>query len=179
MLAFHQLFPEIGVSETRVVHILAATPELPKDNYAFLEWYCVKRSCDCRRVMFHVFAERRGAQVATIGHAFEPPDPNAVVKEQTYLESLHRQSSCSEALLWTFLDTLLPDLDFCARLERHYGMVKDAVSDPLHAIHRVIGAAKPSPLSSLHGRRRPKRVLAHDPCPCGSGKKYKWCCRPR
>lgn len=25
-------------------------------------------------------------------------------------------------------------------------------------------------------RRRPPRIGKYDPCPCGSGKKFKWCC---
>ena len=28
-------------------------------------------------------------------------------------------------------------------------------------------------------RRVPPSVAPYDPCPCGSGKKFKWCCRVR
>ena len=33
--------------------------------------------------------------------------------------------------------------------------------------------ALPSPVEPIHGETRPKR---NDPCPCGSGRKYKQCC---
>ena len=32
------------------------------------------------------------------------------------------------------------------------------------------------PPTTRQMERRPPRVGKYDPCPCGSGKKFKWCC---
>jgi preprotein translocase subunit SecA len=56
--------------------------------------------------------------------------------------------------------------------------------DVVHTIYKVSiakeGAAAPSPMAAAAGRREAmpagKKVGRNDPCPCGSGKKYKKCC---
>jgi len=56
--------------------------------------------------------------------------------------------------------------------------------DVVHTIYKVSiakeGAAVPSPMAEAAGRREAvpagKKVGRNDPCPCGSGKKYKKCC---
>jgi len=53
-----------------------------------------------------------------------------------------------------------------------------------HTIFRVgivkEGAPAPSPMAEAAGRKEAvaagKKVGRNDPCPCGSGKKYKKCC---
>jgi len=56
--------------------------------------------------------------------------------------------------------------------------------DVVHTIYKVSiakeGAAATSPMAAAAGRREAmpagKKVGRNDPCPCGSGKKYKKCC---
>lgn len=175
MMLFPDLFPEIGIDETRTLTVIQGDGELPPDGYGFLELYCVDPRCDCRRVLFNVFAQDRRAHVATISHAFEVPASDALEPQQTFLDPLNPQSRWSEPLLRLCQGTLLYDPAYRARLERHYRMVKDALADPMHPIHRRIAAG---------GRRAPAArpeitVEPYAPCPCGSGEKYKFCCRDK
>jgi hypothetical protein len=142
-------------------------------------------------------------EVAWILHAFEPPPPDAHVPEQTMLDPLNPQSELAEGVLDLFNETVIQDPAYRERLVRHYRMVKDAIATKGHPIHRQIAAA-----ASARRRSRskgvapggafsdpyelsdgpdepgdgPERVPEPDPyapCPCGSGKKYKWCCREK
>jgi len=73
MMPFHELFPEIGLRESRSARVLQNDKKLPADSYGFVELFCVDPKCDCRRVMINVLSEDRPAHLATINHAFEPP----------------------------------------------------------------------------------------------------------
>jgi hypothetical protein len=143
MMAFYQLFPEIGPRETRTATIFGRDRSLLNDSYGFVELYCVDPDCDCRRVMINVLSERGRAHLATINHAFEPPAVDGPIREQTFLDPLNVQSRWSIALLELFKEILL-DEAYRERLERHYRMVKDALRDPSHPIHQVISRARRS-----------------------------------
>ena len=176
MMPFHELFPEIGLSETRSARVLQNDEKLPADSYGFVELLCVDPKCDCRRVMINVLSEDSPAHLATINHAFEPPGPDAPVPEQTFLDPLNRQSRHSQALMDLFKKLLSLDAAYGQRIERHYRMVKDALADPVHPIHayvRSAGAADGTQKLAL------RAIDPYAPCPCGSGKKYKWCCRDK
>jgi preprotein translocase subunit SecA len=76
------------------------------------------------------------------------------------------------------------DGEYRQRLERHYAMWKSVVDDPLHPDHSKTRASHqggPQGESAyprqLSFRRELPKVGANDPCPCGSGRKYKRCCR--
>lgn len=143
MMAFYQLFPGIGLRETRTATIFGRDKSLPDDSYGFIELYCVDPDCDCRRVMINVLSERRRAHLATINHAFEPPADDDPVQEQTFLDPLNVQSCWSGVLLGLFKEILL-DEAYCERIERHYRMVKDALRDPAHPIHQGISRSRES-----------------------------------
>jgi hypothetical protein len=144
MMVFYQLFPEIGLKETRTAAVFGRDSSLPDDSYGFIELYCVDPACDCRRVMINVLAEKQRTHLATINHAFEPHADDDPVQEQTFLDPLNVQSRWSGALLGLFKEILL-DEAYRERLDRHYRMVKDALRDPVHPIHQVIsGSRRPS-----------------------------------
>src|SRR5450759_4670754 len=134
MMSFHLLFPEEAKNETRTV-----TPmnhdHLPSRAFAFLEFYCVDPSCDCRRVILNVIDPKNGKQVATINHAFEPPKPPFEDEGQTFLDLMNPQSSMSDALLDLFEDMVANDEVYRQRLERHYKRWKSVVDDPSHPDH--------------------------------------------
>ena len=144
MMLFHSLFPDVAEKETRVATVPPGGV-LPPDTYAFLDLYCVDRGCDCRRVLINVLAQATGNHVATINHAFDPSNADEDLG-QTYLDPLNPQSRWADDLRLLFL-LLLRDPDYVARLERHYGMVKDAVDDPANPVHRR--------LVDLRGERKP------------------------
>jgi uncharacterized protein YecA (UPF0149 family) len=55
-------------------------------------------------------------------------------------------------------------------------MVKDALADPVHPIHAIVRSA-----GAADGTQKlaVRAIDPYAPCPCGSGKKYKWCCRDK
>jgi uncharacterized protein YecA (UPF0149 family) len=74
---------------------------------------------------------------------------------------------------------ILSDARYVARLERHYTMVKQAASDPEHPAYarlQDILAEDEDTFPVPRPATRVKRARRNDPCPCGSGKKYKHCC---
>jgi hypothetical protein len=81
--------------------------------------------------MVNVLRASTGEHVATINHAFEPPGGKDLVKEQTFLDPLNKQSSFANDLMDCFLDIICRDEEYRTRLMRHYQMFKDVINDPL------------------------------------------------
>jgi SWIM/SEC-C metal-binding protein len=67
-------------------------------------------------------------------------------------------------------------LDYCTErgIQVLVGLESDEDED-LTDIARALGAPLPTPAQ----RRAPEKVSRNDPCPCGSGRKYKKCCLDR
>jgi hypothetical protein len=183
MMPFHALFPEVAKNECRTV-----TPinheSLPSRPFLLMELYCAEPRCDCRRVLLNVVDTGTNRQVATINHAFEPPRPPFEDEGQTYLDPLNPQSSMSDALLALFEEMIATDAGYQARLERHYSMWKGVVDDPSHPDQVRVRRDTPdgSDFKPAFPRQEPMRregpkVGPNAPCPCGSGKKLKKCCR--
>jgi len=179
MMGFHILFPEEAESECRAV-----TPVniggLPERTFLFVEAYCVEPECDCRRVMLNVIDAESRDQVATINYAFEPPEAPFDDEEQMFLDPLNPQSELSDAFLDLFEDLIDADRVYHDRLVRHYEMWKRAVADPEHPGQEKIRSAVPGYgiLPRPEPARRPgPKIGPNDPCPCGSGRKFKRCCR--
>ncbi len=76
-----------------------------------------------------------------------------------------------DTVSYVFRVTLAPGKHSRPSQDRHRTPV--AVSDPGRATH---GQAASSGQSGLEPRRTGRKVGRNDPCPCGSGKKYKHCC---
>ena len=187
--AFYQAFPKLAASELRTITVAPSSGlAVPADRYAFLELYCDERGCDCRRVTVAVFAERRGEAVAHISLGFDSADEMA----GPFLDRLNPQASYAPELLRIFTDMINSDPDYLARLQRHYVLYKERCEGRPYAgpafekpgaVKRVAVDQLPMPsLADLLGTepitpvRRPAKVGRNDPCPCGSGKKYKQCC---
>lgn len=183
MMPFHLLFPEEAETECRSITPLNHEG-LPNRAFLLMEFFCADPSCDCRRVVLNVVDTETSRQVATINHAFEPPEPPLDDMDQTFLDPINPQSSMSEALLEIFEEMIARDAAYRERLERHYKMWKDVVDDPSHPDHAKLhrefhhdpdfspAFSPPEPV-----RRTGPKVRPNDPCPCGSGKKFKKCCR--
>ena len=183
MMHFHVLFPEEAKNECRSI-----TPinhgRLPNRTFLFMELYCVEPRCDCRRVVINVVDTENRRHVATINHAFEPPKAPFEDEGQTFLDPLNPQSSMSDALLDLFEQMTTHDAGYRQRLERHYRMWKTVVDDPSHPDHAKVRnelhddpAFMPAFPRQEPVRREGPKVGPNDLCPCGSGRKYKKCCR--
>jgi hypothetical protein len=177
---FHERFREIAEKETRTI-IAVNDPDLPDGEYGLTEAYCNEAGCDCRRVFFNVVSWRTGEVLAVITYGWESEkfyaewfgdtaewlgeDTSSVLRELEgpALNSISFQSELALVLLEK-VKFILRDKNYVNRIKRHYKIFKEAVDNE-------------SPEESeipLHVSKR--RVRRNDPCPCGSGKKYKKCC---
>lgn len=183
MMPFDAVFPDIARHEERVLHTLG-DPDLPSGTYRLCECYCHEPACDCRRVLLQVVRAADGRQVATINYSFEPPTPPFEDEGQVFLDPLNPQSEWSETFLGMFEAMIANDQEYLDRLVRHYEMWKQVVDDPLHPDHAKVRTKehddpdfRPAFPRAEPFRRQMPKVGANDPCPCGSGQKYKKCCR--
>jgi len=138
---FYERFKEIAMRETRSITI-RNNPDLPDDEYGFLELYCNDENCDCQRVFFNVVSRKRGKDVAVIAYGWEDSefyarwyrrnDPQLIQEMQgPILNPTSQQSELAPALLRLVRDTLLKHPAYIERLKRHYRIFKEKV-DPKH-----------------------------------------------
>lgn len=183
MRAFDVLFRDVQRQESRVAAV-SSHSRIPDGTFAFKEFYCHERGCDCRRVLLQVWWVERRLQVATINYAFDPSQPPPFDDEpQIMLDPMNPQSDISDALQDLFTTLLRDDPTWHEGFVRHYGMWKAVVDDPAHPDHpKVRGESHSDPtFRPAFPRREPDRregpkIGRNDPCPCGSGKKSKKCC---
>lgn len=186
MLAFDVLYPEVARNEARAITTLDAAGA-PAATLVFREMYCNEPRCDCRRVILLVHHVERQRLAATINYAFEPPEPpHDKYEHQVFLDPLNPQSELADAVLDLFIKMIANDGAYHDRLVRHYEMWKRVVDDPGHPLHAKVRSAEhdnPSFRPAFRWRKEQVRgeppCGAYEPCPCGSGQKYKFCCRDR
>ena len=167
---FDKKFPDISKNETRSL-IIKNDPELPDDQYVFTEAYCDEENCDCRRVFFNVFSNNTKDLLAVITYGWEnrqyyidwmgDNDPNVIdslVGLDLNLSS--RQSKFAQALLEKIDHVIKNDANYVKRIQKHYKLYRAEIDKQY----------KKAPLISQPTASR------NDPCPCGSGKKFKKCC---
>lgn len=183
MAPFDELFPDLARQETRSIAVMQHDGLLP-GSYLLREAYCVEPRCDCRRVLLQIWHVERKRQVATLNYAFEPPEPPFEDEGQLFIDPINPQSNLSDALLAFVEGMLANDPAYRDRLERHYEMCKEVVDDPAHPGHAKVRSElhddstfRPAFPKQETVRRGAAKLGANDPCLCGSGKKYKKCCR--
>ena len=181
MLPFDLLFWETARKESLAVQ-LPGGPR-PTDVYIFREFYCNEPRCDCRRVILQISSAETRRVVASLNYAFEPPGPPFEDEPQLFVDPLNPQSSMADGFLELFSRMIQEDPSRRERLIEHYERWKRVVDDPAHPDHSKVRSPShddpgfrpafpgPEPL-----RRSGPRVGPNDPCPCGSGRKYKKCC---
>ena len=178
LIPFHVVDRELAFQELRVMHLFVEQGGLPVGSYALLEHYCPDPDCDCRRGMLTVVQEDLPHRcLASISYGFDRDDE----MPGPLLDPMNRQSRHAEALLELVTSAVLTDRRYLARVERHYAMVKEAASDPDHpAYDELQELMDESPEDVVRQRvtSQDHPVGRNDPCPCGSGRKYKHCCLP-
>ena len=184
MMPFETIFPKIARDEVRVVQS-TGHDRLPLGRYVFRELYCDEPACDCRRALLQVWSEEGRRIAATINYGFEPARPPFEDEPQIFLDPLNPQSDVADELIDVFERMITTDRAYHDRLVRHYEMWKSVVDDPEHPDHALVRSEAyddptyvPAFPRKEPARRTTPKVGANEPCPCGSGKKYKRCCRP-
>ena len=142
--------------------------DLPDGEYAFLESYCNEVDCDCRRVMINVISRKKRNKIfAVINYGRESAGfyrgrTGDKDMKGPFLDPLNKQTKYAPALLDVF-ESVLQDKDYVSRLRKHYKMFKQAIKKNYNSRIKSKGKLK-------------RKIGRNDPCPCGSGKKYKKCC---
>jgi len=132
MSPFVSRFPALAGDETRVV-IIVKHEEIPPGEYAFVEWYCDEKGCDCRRVLILVRELTSGSKVwATINYGWEDlgfyekwTHSRSLAKDMAgaMLDTINPQTRYSSAFLTLFKE-LLQDEEYVERLKQHYALFK-------------------------------------------------------
>ena len=172
---FHEKFLEIAEKETKAITAINDL-ELPKGTYSLFESYCDEAGCDCRRVFFNVYSERRNEIVAVIAYGWEDSkfyadwfgdnDPKIIEElKGPILNSASPQSELAPILLNRVKEYVLKDEYYIERIKRHYRMFKD-----------LIEKENRNETSIKSDKKVKMETGRNAPCPCGSGKKYKKCC---
>ncbi len=181
LIPFYEMFPEIAEKETHYFHLLQKDedPEAPPEgSYSFVELYCPDLECDCRKVNIVVISNEDGKEYATIQFGWEDqafyndhfgfddhglPGPDFVP-----MQFLGKHA---EFFFDKFEKLCLVDTAYVDRLKRHYNMMKEEAKnrDLVKHVQKQVAERK------IY--KKPADVVKrNDPCPCGSGKKYKKCC---
>jgi len=139
MIPFHSVCPELAGREIRSVKV-AASPQHPAGEFAFVEFYCEDLNCDCRRVLFEVRPRAEPDRpVAYITYGWESPAfyernsnaPPDIAREMTIetvnasLDPMNPQSALAPMILQVFRDIVATDPEYVARLKRHYTIFRD------------------------------------------------------
>jgi len=137
---FHNYFPNVAEQETRSLTVLPDFEAgLPAGNYAFLEMFCDKPGCDCRRVFFSVFSSLTRSVVAVVAWGWEEPkfyarwmgdnDPEmlAILKGPD-LNLASRQTRLAPSILKLIRNVLLQDPQYIERIKRHYKMFQGRIN---------------------------------------------------
>ena len=185
---FFRVDPALAAKETRTITLFQSRDGIPAGSYAFLEFYCPDPDCDCRRVMINVVEEKQRTQfLASISYGFDREAEDA----GPYLDPLNEQCPYADALMRVMQEVAFNDPVYVARLKQHYALVKRAAVDPAHPGYETLRRATESDDGWLSVRAmdalarasetglESRQVGRNDPCPCGSGKKYKRCCGRR
>ena len=133
--------------------------ELFGDMYPELERIALLRSVDSRW-MDHIDAMedlKRGIYLRSYGQQ----DPVNAYKQ----EGFDMFDEMIEAIKEDTVKRVL-----AARIVRQEKMVREQIANPIHSSHGGDGSVKKQPTV------KKKKIGPNDPCPCGSGKKYKNCC---
>lgn len=169
---FYDVFPDVAKAETRCLHVLDV-PGLPPDQYVLTEMFCNEPDCDCRRVFINVYAEARKEFVAVVAFGWESmafykkwlhgDDPIALADLKGPV--LNRGSPlCDISVpILDLVKKVLRDQAYVDRLKKHYRLFKGALENGTDARAANLGEAT-------------TRIGRNEPCPCGSGLKYKYCC---
>jgi len=138
---FYNLFPKIAEKQTRVITLFGKSEfDLPAGEYAFIEMYCNEKGCDCRRVFFNVFYNRKQV-AAMIAYGWEPlefyarwmgeDDPEVIEQLKGPTTSmLGPQSEKAGQVLEMLKKLVLTDEKYIERIKEHYRLFREQIDKP-------------------------------------------------
>jgi len=159
---FCDIFPDLGIAETRDITLIQAEYGLPAGSYGFIEQFCNDSHCDCRRVIFSVYMKGREEPIAAIGWGWESrefyanwmkweADPAEIDRcKGPELNPLSPQSEWAEGALRLCRDVLIQDPAYVERVKGHYRLFRE----------RIDRGYVPQGLSQAARERKKKQVSA-------------------
>jgi hypothetical protein len=146
-------------------------PGLPENIlYMVVEFYCENSDCDCQSLVADVMAlnENKGIIPEILAQISYDWSSKAT---RCYPELTEHSPKTPLALsLLAAYKNLIHTDRYQARIRDQYVRVKKLASERELALERDF---KKNPLEKI---KFIKQIGRNDPCPCGSGKKYKKCC---
>lgn len=149
MVSFHEILP---YAETRLV-------QGGDKEFALVEHYCVRTGCDCSNVYVTLLDADADPDVCSPGE-----EPVLLVDYRDRSWRIETPGSEDGAMLERVGKVLTADDDASHFRGRH---------DRLKRLYRLYSERVYAVTTKV---RDAKKVGRNDPCPCGSGKKYKKCC---
>ena len=138
-IPFYTRFPELAVRETRYMTGMNSA-SLPDDEYSLIEMYCNRADCDCRRVMFSIYASNNPDKLlAVVNYGWESDQFYADWYGEHNLKAIRAmqgpnlnigspQSPLAPALL-KLIKKVLKDEVYLTRIKEHYQMFKAATNN--------------------------------------------------
>ena len=170
---FHELFPEIGLDETRTMTVVRRNQYgVPPDEYALLEMYCNDENCDCQRIYITVVSAKKKSPMAVLTYGWETKefyakwyfkDSSTELSELDdldmeavddmhgiHLNLFSQQSKIAPNLMRMIFDLVLCDEDYVARIKRHYTMFRSKID----AQYRKEKTANAKPKSTTKKKKK-------------------------
>ena len=142
---------------------------LPDGDFLLVEYYCDNPDCDCRNVYLYVMTTPPDVKpMAAINYGWESSryyenlfgDKEKAGQVHGFHLLETKQSEWETAFL-EVVRKLMKLRDNDQRIRRHYRLFKRAARRQVGVHEQVVSV---------------KKIGRNDPCPCGSGRKYKMCC---
>ena len=157
MISYFDLFPQKAQSELRTVRFPPDLEDFPPGLFIFTEFYCPDLDCDCQRVLIKVLRDSGPdvEEVATINYCWQPDtDPlwarlNAE-QGNPFLDPLHPQAPYAGRLLDFWSQMVVGDRAYAARLQRHYGELREQAG--VHSKTRASSPADEPPTTAAEKR---------------------------
>ncbi len=132
MESFFSKFPDIAQKETRSITVLDDSYGLKIGQYTFVELFCSKADCDCRRAMISVFGPN-DKLYATLGYGWEEAkfysdwmfgdEEFGEMVSGAHIYELTPQTEYSDQLL-SFFKGMVEDASYANRIKSHYELFK-------------------------------------------------------
>lgn len=165
MIPFVHKFPEIAEAETLTLRI-TNNKKLSDGKYVFLEYYCPNLDCDCQGGIVEVVKfdnYDKEEPITAIDFTWENSKSNHDWK--CSLAKGEKKTKIAKHLLKLFKE-VITNPQYAEPFKKHYQLFKEKIKfeceNPL--------------IPKTPIKRQSKKINRNDPCPCGSGKKFKKCC---
>ncbi|MBM3191448.1 MAG: tetratricopeptide repeat protein [Chlamydiae bacterium] len=173
--SLYELAPEIAEKETVEMVIKESGPGLPPvGRYVFVESLCTETGCDCRNMMITVLHIETKQMVTRLRFCWEKPlfyKSIGLDFMEDELPGVFIDLGChnfpySKYFLDVFREMCYgkapskKETPYAQRLKQHYRQCHERIAEQDEAAVRLM------------------IPQTYDPCPCNSGKKFKFCCQP-